>query len=283
MAIVEETNRIFVAQKLKATVNNGVVHYFLSTANEEIPLNALLGKTITLSFSGTIECIGCARKIKKSFQQGYCFPCTQTLARCDLCIVRPEKCHYHLGSCREPEWAASHCMIPHIIYIANTSGLKVGITRENQIPTRWIDQGATQALALARVANRYHSGLLEVALAKTFADKTDWRKMLKFEAEKVDLEEKRKEIQILLREILASNLVSNSLPVEMQVPEFLETATVELQYPILEYPAKVQSLNLDKTPHIEGRLLGIKGQYLILDIGVLNVRNIAGYQITINS
>jgi hypothetical protein len=251
--------------------------YFLSIGEESVLLNPYLGKTITLSYQGKVNCLYCGRVTKKSFNQGYCFPCSQTLARCDFCIVRPEKCHYHLGSCREPEWAASHCFIPHIVYIANTSGLKVGITRETQVPTRFVDQGAVQALPLFKVQNRYHSGLAEIELKKNMNDKTDWRKMLKGEIEPIDLMEKRAELIELHKNEEWANKQNGELDLEIiENPKILS-----FEYPVLEYPKKVSSCNFEKTPELSGCLLGIKGQYLILDIGVINIRNFAGHVVTV--
>lgn len=266
-----------IIRKLKgALVSEGPIQYQLPIGDSLLPLNPLLGKTVHLSFTGLIQCIACGRKTKKSFQQGYCFPCTQTLAQCDLCIVRPEKCHHHLGTCREPDWAKTHCMIPHIVYMANTSGLKVGITRENQIPTRWIDQGAIQALALARVPMRYHAGLIEVALKDHMADKTDWRKMLKGDVTSLNLIEKREEIQSVIKTLKEDPSHPTLAFINLEL--LREEQQQELTYPILESPAKITSLNPEKTPNITGQLMGIKGQYLIFDIGVLNVRNIGGYE-----
>ena len=125
------------------------VTYALPVGEQTVPLNPLLGKNISLCFDGEINCINCGRKTNKSFQQGYCYPCMQSLARCDLCILKPELCHYHKGSCREPEWGRDNCMIDHIVYLAVSSGLKVGITRHSQVPTRWIDQGAAAVMIRA--------------------------------------------------------------------------------------------------------------------------------------
>ena len=155
------------------------VHYQLPVGEVLIDLNPLLGQEISLVYSGKIFCIECARKTNKSFNQGYCFPCLRRLAACDTCIVRPELCHYHEGTCREPQWGEAHCMQPHVVYLANSSGLKVGITRKTQVPTRWIDQGAIQALPIVEVDTRLQSGLIETALKSTVNDKTDWRRMLK--------------------------------------------------------------------------------------------------------
>jgi hypothetical protein len=245
------------------------VQYSLSVNEELVPLNPYLGKSFRIKASGEIHCVACGRKTSKSYQQGYCFPCTQKLAQCDLCIVKPELCHFHKGTCREPDWAQAHCMIPHVVYLANSSGLKVGITREHQKLTRWIDQGAVQALAVARVKQRLDAGLIESYLKKDYADRTDWRAMLKGEAPPLDLTEAREE-------------VLGALPLTLKYEAMEEDETV-VRYPILEYPQKVQSLNLEKTPVVEGTLLGIKGQYLILDRGVLNIRSFSGYQIELGN
>lgn len=269
-------------QKLSGKIDeSGIVQYYLPIGNEDLHLNPYLGTQLCLTFTGEICCQGCGRKIKKSYQQGYCFPCTQTLAACDLCIVRPERCHFHHGTCREPEWATAHCMIPHVVYLANTSGLKVGITRENQIPNRWIDQGAIQAIPFAKTHNRYLAGLLEVELAKSVNDKTDWRKMLKGNIERIDLEEKRKYFEKPALEFI-ENQSGNR---EYAKIELLQECNMKsIQYPFLDSAAqleKIVALNLDKLNNLSGKLIGIKGQYLIFDIGVLNCRNIAGYNIKI--
>ncbi|MFX4228644.1 MAG: DUF2797 domain-containing protein [Porticoccaceae bacterium] len=111
--------------------------YHLALDDERIPLNGFIGKTIALRYLGEINCVYCGRKTSKSFNQGYCFPCVRKLAQCDSCIIKPETCHYDQGTCREPDWAQTHCFTDHMVYLANTSGLKVGITRVTQLPTRW--------------------------------------------------------------------------------------------------------------------------------------------------
>lgn len=256
-----------ILNKLKTNFTD-IIEYQLSVGNEHILLNPYLGKRLTLQYLGQIECLACQRSIKKSYQQGYCFPCTQILAQCDLCIIKPEKCHYHLGTCREPRWGEQHCMIPHIVYLSNTSGVKVGVTRESQVPTRWIDQGATQALPIARTFSRREAGLMEISLAQHISDKTIWRKMLLGQSEEIDLVKKKYELKSL------------SEGEKQQFPWIINSTPVILRYPILEYPKKVQSLNFDKNATVTGILLGIKGQYLILDTGVINIRSFGGYQVT---
>jgi hypothetical protein len=190
--------------------------------------------------------------------------------------VKPELCHFAKGTCRDAEWALSHCMQDHIVYLANSSGIKVGITRHTQMPTRWIDQGATQALPMYRVASRHISGLVEVIIKNHVADKTDWRKMLKGDPEPLELAAQRDNLFVQCeKEIkqLTGTLPDNSIRI---LPA--ETITC-IEYPVLEYPAKVTSLSFDKMINVTGVLLGIKGQYLILDSGVINIRKYGGYEI----
>jgi hypothetical protein len=254
------------------------VAYTLPLGDERLPVNPLLGKTLRLTYSGQIQCVGCGQLTKKSFNQGFCFRCFSTLAQCDLCIVKPELCHFAKGTCREPEWGQAHCMQPHYVYLANASGLKVGITRGNQIPTRWLDQGAVQALPVMQVQTRHHAGLVEVAFKKHISDRTDWRKMLKGEPETHDLAAQREDLFSRCEKDLAS--VSEG-DVENSLTRLAKEAVRTFVYPVLTYPTRVTALNLDKTPTVEGTLLGVKGQYLIFDIGVLNVRKFVGYDVTI--
>ncbi len=255
------------------------VQYILNLGKEDIILNDLVGKKLSFNFAGIINCIACGRETKKSYQGGYCFPCTQKLAQCDLCIVRPERCHYHHDTCREPTWGQEHCLTPHIVYIANTSGLKVGITRETNIPMRWIDQGASQALPILRVKTRYQSGLIEVVIAKYIADKTNWRKMLQGEPLNMDLEEERDKLFVTVsKEIQQVATEFEFGDIELLTDE----KVIEFSYPVEQYPDKVKSCSLAKTPLIEGKLQGIKGQYLLFDTGVMNIRSHAGYEVVIN-
>ncbi len=254
------------------------VQYQLPIADELLPMNEHIGQTIKLNYQNEIHCVACGRKTNKSFAQGHCFPCFRSLASCDMCIMKPETCHFSEGTCREPAWGETNCFIPHYVYLANSSGIKVGITRGTQIPTRWIDQGAGQALPIFRVANRLQSGLLEVVLKQHVSDRTDWRKMLKFDAEPLDLKEIRDEL-LAKCESEISNIRSEQGDAAL---EAIDEDVVEIKFPVSEYPEKVKSLNFDKQPEIEGTLKGIKGQYLILDTGVLNIRKFSGYNIEVN-
>jgi hypothetical protein len=254
------------------------VQYQLVLGEQEVPVNDLLGRSVQLDYLGAINCIHCGRQTKKSFNQGYCYPCFARLAQCDSCIMSPEKCHFAAGTCREPRWGEEHCMIEHIVYLANTSGLKVGITRGTQVPTRWMDQGATQARPIFRVATRLHSGLVESIFKGHIADKTNWQAMLKGSADKRDLELARQQLMTDCAGELAELVRVHGIDA---ITELVDVPEQHIVYPVLEYPKKVKSFNLDKTPTIVGTLMGIKGQYLIFDTGVINMRKYGGYQISL--
>ncbi len=141
-----------------------VVQYSFRLDDMQVPVNPMIGQRLRLEYLGAIHCSHCGKRTKTSFSQGYCYPCMTKLAQCDVCIMAPEKCHYDAGTCREPSWGEQFCMTDHIVYLANSSGIKVGITRATQLPTRWLDQGASQALPIMRVATRQQSGLVEDVL-----------------------------------------------------------------------------------------------------------------------
>lgn len=252
------------------------VTYQLPLTTNLVALNPVIGQSITLNYTGNIFCVHCDRKISKSFNQGYCYPCFTSLAQCDMCIMKPEQCHYEAGTCREPEWGLAQCFQPHFVYLANSSGIKVGITRQTQIPTRWIDQGAVQALPIMKVQSRLISGLVEIELAKHVSDKTSWQRMLKNLQEEVDLIAKRDELLAICdKEIVVIRERFGKSAIEVLVNEDV----VSIQYPVQTYPIKVKSFNFDKIAEASGVLQGIKGQYLLLDSGVINIRKFAGYEV----
>ncbi|PPK50167.1 uncharacterized protein DUF2797 [Marinobacter persicus] len=269
--LIDVTGRL---RKMPASAE-APVSYQLAVGDARINVNELVGRRVRLDFDGVIRCIHCDRTTKKSFNQGYCYPCFRKLAACDSCIMSPEKCHFHLGTCREPEWGERNCMVEHVVYLANSSGLKVGITRGTQVPTRWIDQGAVDAIPMLRVSTRYLAGLAEVACKQHVADRTNWRAMLKGEVPELDLEAERERILGLIGDDLAQlrqEHGEDSLRVVEESPQ-------ALSYPVEVWPSKVKTHNLDKTPDVEGLLEGIKGQYLILDTGVINIRKFTGYEV----
>lgn len=251
------------------------VRYEIAVGDSRILLNDLIGQRVHLEFAGVIRCIHCDSRTRKSFGQGYCYPCFRRLAACDSCIVSPEKCHFHQGTCREPEWGETHCMVEHVVYLANSSGLKVGITRASQVPTRWIDQGAVAAIPMLRVASRYLAGLVEVACKQYVADRTNWRAMLRGDTPELDLAAEREKLLALIAGDLEQLRQTHGPDAIRPVDEDY----MQLHYPVQAWPHRITAHNLDKTPEVEGILEGIKGQYLILDSGVLNVRKFTGYEV----
>ena len=252
------------------------VQYQLPLDDQRIALNDLIGHSIRLEYRGDIHCIHCGRRSKKSFSQGYCYPCFTKLPQCDTCIMSPEKCHFHHGTCRDPQWGEKYCFTDHFVYLANSSGVKVGITRGTQLPTRWIDQGATQGLPIFRVQTRYQAGLIEDCIREHVADKTSWQKMLKGNAEMADLAAIRDDL--LIKSESGLELLEQEFGLQALQRLYNETTT-EIHFPVTRFPEKVKSFNLDKAPLVEGELQGIKGQYLILDTGVINIRKYTGYNI----
>jgi hypothetical protein len=253
--------------------------YTLRAGEHRRDLNTVLGKPLTLEWTGAIACTHCGRATKKSFAQGYCYPCFKKLAQCDTCIMKPELCHFFEGTCREPAWGERYCFQPHVVYLANASGLKVGITRATQVPTRWLDQGAVQALPILRVETRQQSGFVEVLFKEQVSDRTNWRAMLKGDTVQLDLAAERDRLLARLEGGLA-NLRERFGADAIRV---LDDSPVAFDYPVLEYPTKVASHNLDKTPRVSGTLLGLKGQYLILDSGVINLRKYTGYEVKVSA
>ncbi len=248
------------------------VKYFLPIGENEIEMNELIGKEIKMNFAGQINCIKCGKRTKTSFHQGFCFKCLQTAPEASESVIRPELSKSQFGIARDLEWAKKHDLADHIVYLAVSSDVKVGVTRISQIPTRWIDQGASFAVKLATTPNRHIAGVMEVFLKKYYTDKTNWRAMLKNEvAENIDLQnEKQKVIQLL--------------PAELRKYINPDNETTIIEYPVQQFPQKIKSIGFDKMPIIEGVLQGIKGQYLIFENDiVLNIRKHNGYYLQIRS
>jgi hypothetical protein len=247
------------------------VKYTLILGDDAIDMNSLINKDIRLFWNGDIFCSACGKKTKNSFGEGFCYPCFQSAPEATECTIRPELCRAHLGEGRDPEWEERNHNTPHIVYLAASDIVKVGVTRITQVPTRWIDQGASSAIRLAETPNRYEAGILEVALKSFFADKTNWQRMLKNEVDdSIDLVEEKWNLHDQLPEDLIQFFSEND-------------EVIDINYPVLTYPTKVKSLSFDKTPTIEGKLVGIKGQYLIFEDGsVLNIRKHTSYFLEVN-
>jgi hypothetical protein len=245
------------------------IQYYLVFESSFLNVNQLLGKDIEISFQG-YQCLNCNKK-KKIFRQGFCYDCFMSAASAGDWIMKPELSTAHLDiEDRDLEYEKRVQLQPHIVYLASSSEIKVGVTRKTQVPTRWIDQGATQAIPIVEVPNRYLAGITEIALKGHYTDKTNWQKMLKNEIIVVDLIKERTTLKYLI-------------PKEVQ--EYYNPDSgdlLELEYPVAHYPKKVNSLNLDKSPRFSGKLSGVKGQYLIFEDGtVFNVRTFEGYMVEI--
>lgn len=246
------------------------IQYYLVFENSFLNLNQILNKEITINFEG-YQCLNCGKK-KKIFRQGFCYDCFYSSPAVGDWIMKPELSTAHLGIAdRDLEYEAKVQLQPHIVYLALSSEVKVGVTRKTQVPTRWIDQGAEKALSIIEVPNRYLAGITEVALKNHFSDKTNWRKMLTNDIVTTDLIQERLKLQQLL-------------PTEVQEFFYLDKNDVyEMSYPVLKYPTKINSLSLDKTPNFKGVLMGIKGQYLIFEDGtVFNIRSFEGYVVSLD-
>lgn len=263
-------------RKMPTELKKGMAHYKLRLKDENNEylqdMNDLIGKEIHIKFTGNIFDIHDEKPIKKSYGQGYSYQNFIKLAECDSCILSPEKCHYAQGTCRDPKWGEENCMIDHYVYLSNSSGLKIGITRHTQVPMRWIDQGAISAIPLVIVKDRMTSGLIEAEIKKELNDRTNWRKMLTNDVENIDLEEKREEVFNSFADVFD----------DFNAEEVEDEAT-SIDYPVETYPEKVKSLNFDKDPEIKKTLTGIKGQYLIFGNDVINLRKFSGYEIEFNA
>lgn len=244
------------------------IQYYLVFESDFLNLNQVLDQRLGIRFLG-YQCLSCG-KDKPIFRQGFCQSCFFESPAAGDWIMRPELSTAHLDrEDRDLDYEKRVQLQPHIVYLANSSGVKVGVTRRSQIPTRWIDQGAHEALEIAEVPNRYLAGIAEVALKEHIADKTNWRRMLTDQTQDQDLKATRDALNPYIPEEVRPYLLDN----------IRET---HLEFPVLQYPKKVKSLNLDKTPEYSGILKGIKGQYLIFaDQTVFNVRGAEGYFVSL--
>ena len=254
--------------KMKGELSGGHVKYVLDLGGDELQMKDLLDYPLSVEYHGKINCIHCGKEIRKSYGQGFCYQCFTTVPEADECVLKPDRCMAHLGISRDMEWSRSHCLQPHIVYLAVSGGLKVGVTRESQVPVRWIDQGATAAVPLCKTPNRHVAGVIETFLMTNFGDKTNWKKMLS--------NEDMSGIDLLAEKDKALGL----LPAELRRYALRENDIFSLQYPVLSWPASPSQINLDRDRTVKGVLKGIRGQYLIFDDQrVLNIRRFSGYQV----
>ena len=258
-------------RKMSGEIQNGRVAYSIRFGNEEFRMDSLLEKPLQLTFQGKINCTLCGKETRKSYGQGFCYQCFTTAPEADECVLRPDRCKAHLGISRDLEWSQSHCLQPHIVYLAVSGGLKVGVTRESQVPVQWIDQGATGAIPVCRTPNRHIAGVIETFLMSRFGDKTNWKKMLTNEdMSGIDLNQE-------MEKALAF------LPRELRRYEISDAGIYSIQYPVNEWPQSPVQVNLDRERSTQGVLKGLRGQYLIFDNQkVLNVRRYSGYAVTLS-
>lgn len=245
------------------------IQYYLDMDSDIINMNQLIGRNIDINFEH-FQCLGCG-KDKKIFRQGYCYDCFYALPQAGDWIMRPELSKAHLDiEDRDLAYEKQVQLKPHVVYLANSSNVKVGVTRKSQIPTRWIDQGAHEAIEIIEVPNRYLAGIAEVALKEHVSDITNWRKMLTNTLEDVDL-------------VAWRDKLKKYLPEETQEYFLEHNSETNLQFPVEKYPKKIKSLNLEKSHNYKGKLMGIKGQYLLFEDGtVFNVRNHEGSVVSLS-
>ncbi|MDG1698473.1 MAG: DUF2797 domain-containing protein [Polaribacter sp.] len=255
--------------KKMLTENAKEIQYYLDMKTDFINMNQLLNKEITINFV-SYECLNCHLE-KQIYRQGFCKSCFFDTPNAGDWIMRPELSKAHLGiEDRDLVYEKAVQLQPHIVYLANSSNVKVGVTRKTQVPTRWIDQGAHEAIEIVEVPNRYLAGITEVALKNHVADKTNWRKMLKNDIDDVSLLEWREKLKEFIPEEAKEYFIENN-------------SETNLNFPVKKYPEKPKSLNLQKTPSFKGKLVGIKGQYLIFeDETVFNVRSNEGLVVSID-
>lgn len=249
--------------KMKTSLKDEV-KYYLELGDDILFMNDLIGKPIRIEYTDEITCF-CGKRVHEVFRMNFCRDCFFTKPEAGDSILRPELSKAHLGiEDRDLKWEEEHQLEPHLVYLANSAGLKVGVTRGAQRPTRWMDQGAIEAVVLAETTNRYEAGMIEVALKEHMSDKTPWQRMVKGEDVEIDLlEEKAKATQWVPEEF--SQFVSAN------------DELTKIVYPVQEYPIKAKSVNLEKHRGVEDILVGIRGQYLLFKSGaVLNVRSHEG-------
>lgn len=257
-----------VLKKMQTAWENPI-EYYLVMENDFLNMNQALDRQLEIRFI-KFQCLNCGEN-RPIYRQGFCKSCFYETPSAGEWIMRPELSTAHLGKeDRDLEYEKQVQLQPHIVYLANSSNVKVGVTRKSQVPTRWIDQGAHEAIEIVEVPNRYLAGITEVALKDHVSDKTNWRKMLTNDLKDEDLVDWRSRLQ-------------NHIPEEVSEYFIADKNETTLEFPVLKYPEKVKSLNLDKTPEYQGVLKGIKGQYLIFeDNTVFNVRGSEGYYVSIN-
>lgn len=256
--------------KMRTTPGEPIA-YALTLGDDVVAMNELLGLPVEIDHTGGLFCRVCGVRVRSLFGEGYCWTHFETDPGNSPCIVRPELCEAHLGIGRDPAWERAHHDKPHTVYLADSGGVKVGVTTRDNALYRWMDQGARAAVRIAETPYRRLAGEIEVALKSVVSDRTAWQRMLTDRAAPVDLEGER--LRILAA--VPAGLAAYGLPTEPRVT---------LVYPMREQPLKVKSVSLERDPQVRARLVGIRGQYLVFGDGrVLNVRRHTGYEVTLRA
>jgi hypothetical protein len=260
-------NGVLTKMKVELTEN---VNYYLDFKNDFVHMNSLIGKKIILKHVG-YECLNC-QSDQIIFRQGFCKNCFFEMPSTAEWIMKPELSKAHLGiEERDLDFEKKVQLKPHILYLAVSSSIKIGVTRKTQVPFRWIDQGAIKAIQILELPNRYLAGISEVALKKIYADKTNWREMLKMDKNNIDLQKERLNALKFIPDEAKQFIEDNSF------------STLSIKYPVIRYPIKPKSLNIVKENNFQGELCGIKGQYLIFnDDTVFNIRSNEGLVLDLN-
>ena len=267
-----------VLQKMRVAASSPVAYALVDARpgaeGDAQPLNPLIGRRLDLRFEGVYVCTACGRSPERVYDNGYCEDCVKTRADADICMMRPERCHFGDpdNPCRDESFGLERCFQPHYLYASLTSDVKVGITRRANLPTRWIDQGAAAAVTLALLPSRKAVGEVEHALAETFKDRTHWMNMLRGSPDPAQLDDTVAQIDARLIELGAPGV----LPPEARL-------RMSFTYPLETRPGRLKTVQLWRTPRIESTLLGIKGQYLIFEDCVLNVRRHSGFHIELHA
>ena len=237
--------------------------------------NKYIGKNISIKYTGRKYCISCNTILETTYINGFCFKCFNKLASCDQCTIKPNLCHYHFSTCRDPAWSDSNCFIDHYVYLSKTSSIKVGITKFKQIPFRWMNQGAIQALPIIKTRSRYQAGLIESLMKNYITDKTSWKKMLLSDIEYTDIINKKK---FLFHETMNDiKFINKNLEAETKILKGLKPICIN--YPLKKVVNNLRLVEINKNSNkFQDILNGIKGQYLIFDKGVINMKKYLGYE-----
>ncbi len=250
------------------------VRYRLTIGDAQLDIDRYLGNWLRLEWTGRIVCASCGAESSKRFGDGYCYRCFSTLARCDLCVVSPDRCHFERGTCREPEWGLEFCMRPHLVYLANSAGAKVGITHPGNLPGRWLDQGAAAALPIVSTETRHAAGCVEKVIGRHLRESTDWRALVSAPAQDVDLPELWRQLAHLTRHEF------DGLHAQFALDVRTDAEVMRFTYPVARYSPALQ-LKLDDKA-VGGRLDGVIGSYLLFDRGVFNVRAHGSYDVRLS-